>query len=73
VSQWLESLLACLPASEQVWQALIRHHVEQQQYGDALAAWQRCRETLMSQQGVEPSPATRGLLRDIPEGRRTRP
>ncbi len=69
VPQWLETLAGHLPASEHVWQGLIRHHLEQGMHSDALETWERCCRALDQHRGVEPSPATRALLREIP-GRR---
>ena len=67
VPEWLEALTGHMPASEHVWQGLIRWHLDRDLYSDALDAWERCRRALREHQGVEPSPATRSLLRAIPE------
>lgn len=59
---WLERLLQASPLSEQLWQALIRHHVERGMMHDALAAWERCCQAFRQEAAGEPSPALRVLI-----------
>ncbi len=59
---WLERLVLANPGNERLWQALIRHHVEQGMMNEAVAAWERCCQALGRQAAGEPSPALRVLI-----------
>ena len=59
---WLETLLEVQPDSERLWQALIRHHLQQGYPAAARKAWERCQASLQRHTGMAPSAQTRILV-----------
>lgn len=60
-----ERLLACDPASEETYQALIRLHLARGALGSAMREYERCKGALAAHLGVAPSPATEALRDEI--------
>ena len=71
VLEWGERWVALGHAPEPGYRALMRAHAELGDRGRVASVYQRCREALFNELGVEPSPATRRLYqrlcRDDPE------
>ncbi|MCC5857716.1 MAG: hypothetical protein JJT90_06155 [Ectothiorhodospiraceae bacterium] len=59
---WLERLLQARPASERLWQALVRRYVGRGMIEQAMGAWERCCEALRQEGMAQPSPALRVLI-----------
>jgi DNA-binding SARP family transcriptional activator len=64
----LRSLLRADPLSEEAHRLLIRLFVQTGERQQALRQYQQCREALRRELGVEPSPETEALHREIVEG-----
>ncbi|MCU1430669.1 MAG: ATPase [Actinomycetia bacterium] len=64
----VESLLAAHPLREALWHALVLALYRSGRQGDALAAYQRARKTLVEALGVEPGPELRRLEIAMLEG-----
>lgn len=65
-----EDALPRAPTAETLYQQLMRCHVHIGQHGDALAVYQRCRQTLAATLGVAPSPQTEAIRLELAGPRR---
>lgn len=54
---------------ESAWQQLMRLHAAMGERAEALRIYERCRETLHSELGVEPDPTTQALYESLRQGR----
>lgn len=70
---WPGTLQCCLqvielePTAEGAYRRLMRAHAQQGQRAEALDAYRRCRQTLLSRQGVGPSAETQAVYRQLAE------
>jgi len=61
----LQRLVVDEPLREQLWAHLITALYRSGRQADALAAYERCRRTLVDRLGIEPNPALRQLQADV--------
>lgn len=57
------------PCRETAWRQLMRLHATAGERAEALRVYERCREVLKRELGMEPSPATRALYESLRQGR----
>jgi DNA-binding SARP family transcriptional activator len=72
----LDAALVCAdiaPLRESAHRAVIRVHLLERNYTEAVRQFQRYRELLVAELGIEPSPEIRRLLRTVDYGRPTAP
>lgn len=53
---------------EDGWQLAMRAYAAMGERGEAWRAWQRCRQALLNELGMEPLPATRALAEAVRAG-----
>ncbi len=67
----LQSLVACYPLRERLWELLMLGLYEAGRQGDALHAYRRARSTIVSELGLEPGPRLKNLELAILSGAHT--